>query len=683
MPGDDGLMLLEKLKTAQPQLPVVVMSAYTDVASTAGAFRGGAHEFLSKPFDLDDAVALAERTLGRAADAGPAGETPHAAAAAGADALQLVGESPAMRQVFRAIGRLALAPLSVLVTGETGTGKELVARALHRESPRAKRPFVALNTAAIPSELLESELFGHEAGAFTGAQRRHVGRFEQAHGGTLFLDEIGDMPLPLQTRLLRVLAEGEFFRVGGRELISVDVRVLAATHQDLDALVAAGGSAPTCCTGWTWCACTCHRCASAATTCSAWPTVSWHWPHANSTPRPSAWPPPRAHACPRTRGRATCASWRTCAGGWRHWRRARRSRRPTSMPRSAAAAMRARTVDARLGAGARALDPPPAGGRRRRPARRSARTLRPDRAGSRAGRKRRPPRRGGTPAGPGPQHADPQAGPATQTLNLHDDGFTRQPPHAGYVLKPVRRKERPHASASSSCLPSPVPASRAALRPPLATCAPSDPLPPMSTGADRAQAILAPASGSLVSGTLALVPMGDGVHLTGELGGFRPGSSHGFHIHETGDCSAADASSAGGHFNPTGAEHGRAGAARTTSATWTTSSPTPGPRAGERARARGFARDRAQQRRRRTRDGGARGPRRLPQPARRQRRRARGLRRDPGALSAHSRTRGIGPPAGAAQAATRRANPTGQGRGWRRSCTGMTARPSFLGAGKR
>ena len=156
------------------------------------------------------------------------------------DAWVLVGESPQMRALFRSIGRVAQAPLNVLITGETGTGKELVARALHRESPRAQRPFVALNTAAIPSELLESELFGHEAGAFTGAQRRHVGRFEQADGGTLFLDEIGDMPLPLQTRLLRVLAEGEFFRVGGRELIRVDVRVVAATHQPLDALVAEG-----------------------------------------------------------------------------------------------------------------------------------------------------------------------------------------------------------------------------------------------------------------------------------------------------------------------------------------------------------------------------------------------------------------------------------------------------------
>ena len=238
MPGDDGLVLLDKLKAAHPQLPVIVMSAYTDVASTAGAFRGGAHEFLSKPFDLDDAVELARRALPER-DQAPA---PVAAAAAVRDEgpPQLIGDSPAMRALFRSIGRLAQVPLSVLINGETGTGKELVANALHRESPRAKGPFVALNTAAIPAELLESELFGHEAGAFTGASKRHVGRFEQADGGTLFLDEIGDMPLPLQTRLLRVLAQGEFFRVGGRELIRVDVRVVAATHQDLDALVEQG-----------------------------------------------------------------------------------------------------------------------------------------------------------------------------------------------------------------------------------------------------------------------------------------------------------------------------------------------------------------------------------------------------------------------------------------------------------
>ena len=234
MPGDDGLVLLDRLKQRRPALPVVVMSAYTDVASTAGAFRAGAHDFLSKPFDLDDAVALAARVLGPSV---PVAATPEELPASSE---ALLGASPAMRELFRAIGRLAQAPLSVLVTGETGTGKELVARALHRESPRAGRPFVALNTAAIPAELLESELFGHEAGAFTGATRRSIGRFEQADGGTLFLDEIGDMPAALQTRLLRVLAQGEFFRVGGRELIRVDVRVIAATHQDLDARVAGG-----------------------------------------------------------------------------------------------------------------------------------------------------------------------------------------------------------------------------------------------------------------------------------------------------------------------------------------------------------------------------------------------------------------------------------------------------------
>ena len=239
MPGEDGLALLDRLKTAHPQLPVIVMSAYTDVASTASAFRGGAHEFLSKPFDLDDAVALAARALPASA-AQPSDPVPVPEPEPAAAAPDLIGDTPPMRALFRAIGRLAQAPLSVLITGETGTGKELVASALHRESPRASGPFVALNTAAIPAELLESELFGHEAGAFTGAQRRHVGRFEQADGGTLFLDEIGDMPASLQTRLLRVLAEGEFFRVGGRELIRVDVRVIAATHQDLEALVQQG-----------------------------------------------------------------------------------------------------------------------------------------------------------------------------------------------------------------------------------------------------------------------------------------------------------------------------------------------------------------------------------------------------------------------------------------------------------
>ncbi|MCC7096282.1 MAG: nitrogen regulation protein NR(I) [Thermomonas sp.] len=237
MPGTDGLALLDRLKAQLPKLPVIVMSAHTDIASTASAFRGGAQEFLSKPFDLDAAVELVRRCLPEL-EATP--ETPPAFDVRSAPSTDLIGQAPAMRALFRAIGRFAQVPLSVLITGETGTGKELVARALHRESPRAGKPFVALNTAAIPAELLESELFGHEAGAFTGAQKRHIGRFEQANGGSLFLDEIGDMPAALQTRLLRVLAEGEFFRVGGRELIRVDVRVIAATHQPLEVLVEQG-----------------------------------------------------------------------------------------------------------------------------------------------------------------------------------------------------------------------------------------------------------------------------------------------------------------------------------------------------------------------------------------------------------------------------------------------------------
>ena len=234
LPQASGLHLLDAAKGLHPQMPVIVMSAWTDVGSTAAAFRAGAFDYLPKPFDLQLAVAGVQRALERAPQS--------AADAAHGDAEPaLLGTSAAMREVFRLIGRVAASDLNVLITGETGTGKELAARALHRESARRSRPFVALNTAAIPSELLESELFGHEAGAFTGAQRRSAGRFEQAEGGTLFLDEIGDMPLALQTRLLRVLAGGEFYRVGGRELIRSDVRVIAATHQDLEAKVAGNG----------------------------------------------------------------------------------------------------------------------------------------------------------------------------------------------------------------------------------------------------------------------------------------------------------------------------------------------------------------------------------------------------------------------------------------------------------
>ena len=233
MPGESGLSLLAELQT-QGIGPVIVMSAYTDVATTAAAYRAGAVDYLAKPFDLDHAVEVVQRAL--AAVAAPT----VAAGSSVAPSHALLGESAPMREVFRLIGRVAASDLNVLITGETGTGKELVARALHEESARRERPFVALNTAAIPSELLESELFGHEAGAFTGATRRVAGRFEQAEGGTLFLDEIGDMPLALQTRLLRVLAGGEFYRVGGRELIRGNVRIVAATHQDLAARAAAG-----------------------------------------------------------------------------------------------------------------------------------------------------------------------------------------------------------------------------------------------------------------------------------------------------------------------------------------------------------------------------------------------------------------------------------------------------------
>ncbi|NHA15822.1 nitrogen regulation protein NR(I) [Thioalkalivibrio sp. XN279] len=225
MPGPDGLDLLARLQAEWPELPVIVITAHSDLDSAVAAYQGGAFEYLPKPFDIDQAVELVRRA---AADRGGAGETGPAPTLP-----SLIGQAPAMQDVFRAIGRLSGSSMTVLITGESGTGKELVARALHQHSPRAARSFVALNTAAIPAELLESELFGHEKGAFTGAESRRTGRFEQADGGTLFLDEIGDMSAALQTRLLRVLAEGEFYRVGGQVPVRVDVRVIAATNQDL------------------------------------------------------------------------------------------------------------------------------------------------------------------------------------------------------------------------------------------------------------------------------------------------------------------------------------------------------------------------------------------------------------------------------------------------------------------
>jgi two-component system nitrogen regulation response regulator GlnG len=233
MPGRSGLELLQAVKTRYPAVPVIVMTAYSDLDSAVAAFQGGAYEYLPKPFDIDQAVDLIRRALDErkkeAEAAEPAGATP-----------EILGQAPAMQEVFRAIGRLSQSSATVLITGESGTGKELVARALHRHSARGKQPFIAINTAAMPKDLLESELFGHERGSFTGAQQQRRGRFEQAEGGTLFLDEIGDMPAELQTRLLRVLSDGTFYRVGGHQQLKVNVRVIAATHQNLEQRVREG-----------------------------------------------------------------------------------------------------------------------------------------------------------------------------------------------------------------------------------------------------------------------------------------------------------------------------------------------------------------------------------------------------------------------------------------------------------
>ena len=233
MPGVSGLELLQALKERLPKVPVIIMTAYSDLDSAVAAFQGGAFEYLPKPFDVDQAVELVRRALAENASR----DVP---ASSDAPVPEILGQAPAMQEVFRAIGRLAQSHATVLITGESGSGKELVARALHRHSLRATGPFIALNTAAIPKDLLESELFGHERGAFTGAAAQRRGRFEQADEGTLFLDEIGDMPSDLQTRLLRVLSDGQFYRVGGHTPIKVNVRVIAATHQDLEVRVSEG-----------------------------------------------------------------------------------------------------------------------------------------------------------------------------------------------------------------------------------------------------------------------------------------------------------------------------------------------------------------------------------------------------------------------------------------------------------
>ena len=233
MPGESGLVLLQKVKAQHPNLPVIIMTAYSDLDSAVAAFEGGAFEYLPKPFDVDQAVSLVQRALA---------QNMHQAGAQEESVLapEILGQAASMQEVFRAVGRLAHSHATVLINGESGTGKELVARALHRHSPRRNAPFIAINTAAIPRELLESELFGHERGAFTGASAQRTGRFEQAEGGTLFLDEIGDMPAELQTRLLRVLSDGQFYRVGGHQPVRANVRVIAATHQDLEERVRLG-----------------------------------------------------------------------------------------------------------------------------------------------------------------------------------------------------------------------------------------------------------------------------------------------------------------------------------------------------------------------------------------------------------------------------------------------------------
>lgn len=236
MPGIDGLQLLEKIHITHPEMPIIIMTAHSDLDSAVASYQGGAFEYLPKPFDVDDAVALVTRAVEHAYEQRQGSDEPIAV-----DTAEIIGEAPAMQEVFRAIGRLSQSNITVLINGKSGTGKELVAHALHKHSPRAAASFIPLNMAAIPKDLIESELFGHEKGAFTGAGSTRHGRFEQADGGTLFLDEIGDMPAETQTRLLRVLADGEFYRVGGHTPVKVDVRIIAATHQDLEGLVKSGG----------------------------------------------------------------------------------------------------------------------------------------------------------------------------------------------------------------------------------------------------------------------------------------------------------------------------------------------------------------------------------------------------------------------------------------------------------
>lgn len=235
MPGTDGLQLLKHIQDSHPQVPIIIMTAHSDLDSAVASYQGGAFEYLPKPFDVDDAIALVKRALAHALE-----QREQVVEQVIEESTEIIGEAPAMQEVFRAIGRLSQSNITVLINGDSGTGKELVAHALHKHSPRKDKPFIPLNMAAIPHDLIESELFGHEKGAFTGAAAARRGRFEQSDGGTLFLDEIGDMPPDAQTRLLRVLADSEFYRVGGHTAVKVDVRIIAATHQNLEKLVEQG-----------------------------------------------------------------------------------------------------------------------------------------------------------------------------------------------------------------------------------------------------------------------------------------------------------------------------------------------------------------------------------------------------------------------------------------------------------
>ena len=349
MSGQSGLDLLRRVHDAHPELPVIVMTAYSDLGSAVSAYESGAFEYLAKPFDIDQAIDLVKRAAaaGVRSDREPRRRRRRIP--------ELLGRAPAMQQVFRAIGRLSRSSVNVLITGESGTGKELAARALHEHSPRANKPFIALNTSAIPAELLESELFGHEKGAFTGADSLRRGRFEQADGGSLFLDEIGDMSTSLQTRLLRVLAEGEFYRVGGQTPIRVDVRVIAATHQNLEERVRIGpvprGSVPSSERDP-------HRAAAAARAARGRAGSARALPARRGTGArrraQDAARTKRARSSAPMPGPATCASWSICAAASRCSRRATKSARE-DLPPEITGAVVERTGRAGLDLGARAL----------------------------------------------------------------------------------------------------------------------------------------------------------------------------------------------------------------------------------------------------------------------------------------------------------------------------------------